>query len=245
MEYRSNYLGIHARVYREIAAGKREGWSSPEETAGMVDQVDWAMQALHRPLGGMVLELGCGDGCLTEVLAGRPGVKLTGIDIVAEAIELASERLSKSGHQAWLYAMDVTSLTFPNGSFDLVIDSHCLHCIVPPDRAAFLREAYRVLKPGGALVVITMCGDPAYMEAGEFDPETRCHVVDGIAGRYYGTPEGIIAEIAEAGFTPRAQRIWPARHDQENDDLVVAAVRSAKKLGLMKTDHTEEQEKAV
>ena len=45
---------------------------------------------------------------------------------------------------------NVLNLTWhASNSFDIVLDGHCFHCIIGPDRAQFLREAFRVLKPAG------------------------------------------------------------------------------------------------
>jgi len=222
---RADYAGVHEPRYQRIAAGEQPGWSSSEEVAGMLSQIDWALALPDAPSAGRLLELGSGDGCLTERLAARPDWRVSGIDIVPLAIELAQTRLDAAGVRAELAAGEVTALPLPDHTFDLLVDSHCLHCIVNADRVACLAEARRVLRPGGMLIVITMCGDPAYLMGGEFDPATRNLVREGIAGRHFGTVESILGELAAAGFAVKQHRIWPARHEMENDDLVVAAVR--------------------
>lgn len=221
---RADYTGVHRPRYERIAAGAEPGWSSPAEVAGMLAQLDWALALPSAPARGRLLELGCGDGCLTEQLAARRQWRVAGIDVIPLAIELAHKRLADEGLGAELVHGEVGALPWPDESFDLAVDSHCLHCIVNADRAACLREVRRVLNPGGLFVVITMCGDPAYLQGGEFDRETRNLVRGGIAGRHFGTAESILAEVSAAGFTVAQHRIWPARHDQENDDLVVAAL---------------------
>ncbi len=48
------------------------------------------------------------------------------------------------------------ALELPAASFDLAVDNHVLHCIVGADRARFLREVARVLRPGGLFFSDTM-----------------------------------------------------------------------------------------
>jgi len=236
---RSDYLGVHEPRYARIAASQEAGWSSDEEVEGMLSQLDWALgqagelaseggqectpHSPRRPPAYAVLELGCGDGCLTAQLAARQGWRISGVDIVPLAIELSRKRLAAAGLTANLACANVTSIPWPDAVFDLVVDGHCLHCIVGGDRGACLREVRRVLRPGGLFVVITMCGEPADRQGGVFDPVSRNLVRAGIAGRHFGTVDGILGELSAAGFSTARHRIWPARHARENDDLVVAA----------------------
>jgi SAM-dependent methyltransferase len=219
---RTDYLGVHLPVYRRIAAGERAGWSDDEEAEGTLAQFAEILSQAGVEPAGSLLELGCGDGCLSVRLAQRGGLRVAGIDIVPLAIELARRRAESAGVRIELKVGSVTALPWPEASFDLVLDGHCLHCISGADRAGFFAEALRVLRPGGHLVLVTMCGDPPLAHREGFDPQARVQIRDGIAGRYFGTPSGILAEAADAGFCLAAQRIWPARHANECDDLVAA-----------------------
>jgi SAM-dependent methyltransferase len=117
----------------------------------------------------------------------------------------------------------VLELPWPDGHFDVVVDGNLLHCIVLDDRARVLAEARRVLRPGGALIVMCMAGDPPPSAQLTFDPETRCGIRDGVAGRHFATPEGLLAELTAAGFEIASQWLNPATNDTECDELVVAA----------------------
>jgi SAM-dependent methyltransferase len=101
--------------------------------------------------GLRVLEVGCGPGGLTHWLA-EHGAVVTAMDVSAEMIRLASERL---GDRARLLTADLSdSLTFAaDASVDLVVASLVLHYLA--DWTAPLAEFHRVLAPGGTVVLST------------------------------------------------------------------------------------------
>ncbi len=107
---------------------------------------------------------------------------------------------------------DVLDLAdYADDSFDLVLDGHCLHCIIGDDRAKFLAAARRVLKPGGLLHINTMCGNRLGKRfINGFDPVTRCQAFNGIAYRYWGQPEDILAEVRGAGLEIVGWQINPS-----------------------------------
>lgn len=221
----ADYLGVHAGMYQRIAAGERAGWSAPAEAAGMLAQVQRALSLPAAPQCGRLLELGCGDGCLSVLLAAHLPFAASGIDIVPLAIDLARKRAARAGVTLELRCGDVLDLPWPDGSFDLLVDGHCLHCIVLDDRERFLAEAWRVLRPGGMLVLLCMVGEPPPDMPGSFDVVTRNVVLDGVIGRHFGTPESILAEARQAGFGCAAYWTWPAPDASANDDLVAVLVR--------------------
>jgi SAM-dependent methyltransferase len=95
-----------------------------------------------------VLDVGCGTGSLTFVLAKRPGVRsICGIDHSAAYIDHA-KRLS-SDPRIEFRAGDACSLPFPDATFDRVLALLVLHFVAQPERA--VAEMCRVARPGATL----------------------------------------------------------------------------------------------
>lgn len=98
---------------------------------------------------GDVLEIAIGTGLnLPHYPAGS---RLTGIELSAEMLELARTRAADLGLEIDLRQGDAEALDFPDASFDTVVCTYAL-CTIPEDRRA-VREAARVLRPGGQLVL--------------------------------------------------------------------------------------------
>lgn len=94
--------------------------------------------------GLRVLDLGCRTGALTQSYAA--GNTVTGVDVDRDALERARARLGIE--TVWA---DVESeLPFDSGSFDVVVAGELLEHLADP--AAAVRNARRVLRPGGRLV---------------------------------------------------------------------------------------------
>lgn len=100
--------------------------------------------------GRDVLDVGCGDGDLALALWAR-GARVSGIDVSAAMIEAARARARAQGADIALCRAEAEKLPFASGSFDLVSAVTVL-CFVA-DAEAAVREAARVLRPGGRLIL--------------------------------------------------------------------------------------------
>jgi ubiquinone/menaquinone biosynthesis C-methylase UbiE len=78
-------------------------------------------------------------------------IRLTGIELSPPMIEIARRRAEELGREVDLRVGDAEALEFEDESFDTVICTYSL-CTIPDDRAA-VREAKRVLRPGGKFVL--------------------------------------------------------------------------------------------
>ena len=103
--------------------------------------------------GMKVLDAGCGIGGSAIWLAKNRGARVTGITLSKRQLEKTKELAEKHGvtHKVEFYLKDFTNTEFPDDSFDVVwaIESVC-HAV---DKKMFLKEAYRILKKGGRIVV--------------------------------------------------------------------------------------------
>ena len=96
-----------------------------------------------------VLDVGCGTGPVIELLAKKyPEKHFVGLDITPAMIEAAR---SKGLPNAEFVVGDAENLPFGDGGFDAVLCSNSFHHY--PNPGAFLREAHRVLRPGGKLIL--------------------------------------------------------------------------------------------
>ncbi len=98
-----------------------------------------------------VLDIGCGTGGFLGVIAGIAG-EVVGIDISAEFVSASQATVERHGlSNARVEQASSENLPFPADHFEAVVIVDVLHHLetVPPT----LRETYRVLKPGGKLIV--------------------------------------------------------------------------------------------
>jgi SAM-dependent methyltransferase len=113
---------------------------------GKADHVESLCASAGLP-SGSVVEIGCGDGALLAELSRRGfGESLSGFEISAAALELASARAVP--RVASLSVFDGASLPVADGAFDLGVLSHVLEHV--PDPLPLLREAARACR---ALIV--------------------------------------------------------------------------------------------
>lgn len=137
----------HEAGWPDLVAGQMEHRYSPGRT--------W--EATARGLVGLlrlgdVLDVGSGDGVLATLLAPRAR-SLTCLDRSPAVLEAAAQRLRQLPN-VHLREGDMHALPFDDASFDQVLHFHALTYADDPHHA--LCEAFRVLRPGGDLVLMTL-----------------------------------------------------------------------------------------
>ena len=112
--------------------------------------------SLHPPLGplGRMLDIGTGPGHIPLlVVEALPKAHVVAIDLAERMLTLARDHVAKSPHgsRVELIRADAKGLDFPDDSFDVVFSNTILHHV--PEPVTLLREARRVLRPGGVLLI--------------------------------------------------------------------------------------------
>ena len=117
------------------------------------DEVEAAIRVAvgDKPIASL-LDVGTGTGRILELLAPQAGRAL-GIDQSTQMLGMARARLERAGlRNAQLRQADLFALPGDRNGYDLVVLHQVLHYLDDPSRA--LREASRMLRPGGRLLVV-------------------------------------------------------------------------------------------
>lgn len=151
-------------LFRKVRVGHKmknsdyvHGYSERESTR-LRDQSQTLAELLHHdtvyPPGASVLEVGCGVGAQTVILARRsPAARFVAIDASADSVEAAKAAVAQAGiANVSFQVADVFLLPFAEGSFDHVFVCFVLEHLSRPLEA--VRHLTKVLKPGGTLTVI-------------------------------------------------------------------------------------------
>jgi ubiquinone/menaquinone biosynthesis C-methylase UbiE len=105
---------------------------------------------------GQVLELACGTA--RNLPFYKNEIELTGIELSPQMLAIGRQRAEELGHPADLRLGDVQALDFPDESFDTVTCTLGF-CTIPDTRGA-AAEAFRVLRPGGQLLLLEHVRSP-------------------------------------------------------------------------------------
>jgi SAM-dependent methyltransferase len=148
-------------------------------------------------LGQIVLDLGSGAG-LDVLLSARrvgPNGHAYGVDMTDEMLQLANSHKHNAGvTNATFLKGSIESVPLPDATVDVVI-SNCVINLAE-DKGAVIKEAFRVLRPGGLFAVADM------VELETFDPDLKKRL-DAWAGCLSGTIpiDEYRAALVDAGFT--------------------------------------------
>ena len=146
--------------------------------------------------GEIVLDLGSGGGLdcfLAAEKVGQPG-KVIGVDMTPEMVSLARKNAEKGNHTNVEFRLgEIENLPVADNTVDVIISN----CVInlSPDKGRVFQEAYRVLKPGGRLMI----SDIALLKPlPEFVKESIAAYVGCVAGALL--KDDYISAVASAGF---------------------------------------------
>jgi ubiquinone/menaquinone biosynthesis C-methylase UbiE len=141
-----------------------------------------------------ILDVGCGIGGSTRRLAHETGCRVTGIDLSDEYIDTAQRltQLLNMQERVKFHATSALALPFDDNSFDGVWSLQMNMNV--EDKLSWLKETYRVLKPGERAVLYEVCGNknsPPYFPVPWAQDSSMSFLVP---------PESFRAVITAAGF---------------------------------------------
>ena len=170
--------------------------------------------ALLKP-GESLLDVGCGTGGVTIPAGKRVGQTglAAGIDPAPEMIAAARRKASRLGVEIDFRVGVIEALPYPDGSFDVVTSSLMMHHLPADLQVKGVAEVYRVLKPGGRLLIVDMARPSAPVWKRLFAAIARHH------GVKFGIEE-LPEMLKSAGFSTASQL--------EERFLVLGFVRAAK-----------------
>lgn len=122
-------------------------WTMPEAVfrARLIDQA--GLRGGHR-----VLDIGCGTATLTLLVKKAcPGAEVVGLDGDPKILDIARRKAADAGLAVTFDQGMASALPYPDSSFDRVLSSLMFHHLARDDKGLALREAFRVLRPGGEL----------------------------------------------------------------------------------------------
>src|SRR5262249_13119900 len=131
--------------------GTREFFSAVDYDR-YVSYAPWihAAVSFQRFTGQRVLELGCGMGTDLAQFA-KGGSRVIGVDLTPRHLRIAADRMRHERIEGPLIRADVEWLPFRDGCVDVVYSFGVLHHT--PDIATALGESWRVLRPGGRIIL--------------------------------------------------------------------------------------------
>lgn len=122
-------------------------------------ETECALSLLPVKMGKNILDVGCGTGRFTLKMS-LLGHRMTGIDLSAEMLAIARQKLKYAGLAPRLHEMDITNMDFANESFDGVVSMALFEFIQDSKKA--LDECFRVVRPGGYIMIGTITRDSTW-----------------------------------------------------------------------------------
>lgn len=218
-------LRVYDRVAREPAAGafhfhvgaayavQRLGYDAaalarlPARATARFAGVGHPFAAGRVPEGATVLDHACGAGTdlLLAALQAGPHGRAIGIDLTPSMCEVATAAAAEAGlaDRVQVQAGSFDTLPLADASVDVVLSNGVLN--LAPDKPRVLREALRVLRPGGRLLLADVVLHRPLHEAARAQPALWAACVGGAL-----TLQELLDTIAAAGFAPP---VVAARHD--------------------------------
>ncbi|MGH2383140.1 MAG: class I SAM-dependent methyltransferase [Candidatus Limnocylindria bacterium] len=202
-------------AYDRWASDYRDWWAPVIAPAAvrLLDRVDGVLET---DAAATLIDIGTGTGTLALAALQRwPRAHVVGVDPARRLLEMAEAAANQAGlrHRLTTLVAGAGKLPLPDAGADGVISSFVLQ--LTPSRTAAVREAFRVLRPGGVFAHLTWRTDDDRWEPEDaFDDALDALRIEpparsGGADRSYPSPKAAAAELRRAGFrSVRAREEW-------------------------------------
>ncbi|HEY9888796.1 MAG TPA: methyltransferase domain-containing protein [Candidatus Obscuribacterales bacterium] len=185
-----------------------------------------------------ILDAGCGIGGSALYLCDRYQAQVMGVTLSPKQAARATERaqLAGLGDRATFQVADVLHTPFADGQFDFIWSMESGEHY--PDKGQFFAESYRLLKPGGRLLMATWCHRPTESLAGPLTPTEQWHL-DALYQVYHlpyvlALPDyAVLAE--QAGFSHCRTADWSTAVAPFWDAVIGSALQWEAIAGLVQT----------
>jgi len=143
-----------------------DGKQRKERRQAQIDLIEELLQWADVEQAQHILDVGCGIGGSSLYLAQKYHAQATGITLSPFQANRATQRAQAAGlsQKAEFLVADAQNMPFADNSFDLVWALESGEHM--PDKVKFMQECYRVLQPGGKLIMVTWCHRPTDAHSG-------------------------------------------------------------------------------
>jgi cyclopropane fatty-acyl-phospholipid synthase-like methyltransferase len=116
-----------------------------------MEQLEGMLQALNLSQDDYVLDLGCGNGKITEYISNQTGAKILGIDLAEAVIQWAQKNTESKNNKIGFKVMNMNDLQFPSATFDVIIAIDTLYPWNIENLEVTISKLKDFLKPTGQM----------------------------------------------------------------------------------------------
>jgi tocopherol O-methyltransferase len=137
-----------------------DGTQKKDRRQAQIDLIEELLSWAGVEAADNILDVGCGIGGSSLYMAAKFNARVTGITLSPVQAKRATERAAEAnlGASSEFLVANAQAMPFADNSFDLVWSLESGEHM--PDKTLFMQECYRVLKPGGTLIMATWCHRP-------------------------------------------------------------------------------------